>query len=222
MADAPAHEITVASGDNGNSGAEQAGEASAEAMDIAEDDEPQEDGNIEVNTSGLDPPGVTGATGSKGGADQVRNSEVVDVPMTNGIKDLETPPASNGYVAVSRPSQPAPPTPPQSNGSLSTGKETTDPLTEGGVPWYLQMFDPKGVSAVEPGWAGRNAVRSLSEDLSEIDDEELTGLGIDVDADTITASPNGGEVTADTIVSAAVKSNKTRAKKKTRSSGRKR
>jgi len=223
MVDAPAHQITVASGNRDDAhGAQQAGGAGAEPMDTVEHDEPREEGNIEVNTSGLEPPDVEASTASKGSRDQGRTGEAADVPMTNGIKDVETPPATNGYVAVSRPNQPAPPTPPQSNGSLSTGKEASDPLAEGGVPWYLKMFEPKGVSAVEPEWTGRNAVRNLSEDLSEIDDEELTGLGIDVDADTITASPNGGEITADTIVSAAAKSSKTRAKKRTRSSGRKR
>jgi NuA3 HAT complex component NTO1 len=225
MEDAPGQEITVASCDNNDEdGAQQAGEENVDAMDTGEDDEPKAESNIEVNTSGLEP---SVEEESKEEEEHVGNAASEDVPMTNGITDLETPPATNGYVGVQRPNQPAPPTPPQSNGSLSgAGKEAADPLTDGGVPWYLKMFDPQGVSAVEPQWAGRNAVRSLSEDLSEIDDDELTGLGRDVDADTITASPNGGEVTADTIVSAAVKSSnngKSRAKsKRTRTSGRKR
>ncbi|KAK3380192.1 hypothetical protein B0T24DRAFT_185925 [Lasiosphaeria ovina] len=78
-------------------------------------------------------------------------------------------------------------TPPQSNGSF--GRDPTNILAEGGLPWYLQGFALKGTSAVEEQWTGRDAVRSLSEELTDMDDEALKDLEFDVDDDTITASP---------------------------------
>lgn len=105
-----------------------------------------------------------------------------------GIKTAPTPPDTNGYTSVTQSSlQPPPLTPPQSNGSLSHG--TDNVLTEGGIPWYLKPFEVEGTSAVEEQWAGRDAVRSLSEELTDMDEEELNDLEFNVEDSTITASP---------------------------------
>ncbi|KAM7189268.1 peregrin [Rhypophila sp. PSN 637] len=82
-------------------------------------------------------------------------------------------------------------TPPQSNGSFGRNVDNpTNFLSEGGVPWYLKSFQLQGTSAVEEEWTGRQAVRSLSEELTDMDEETLEHLGFDVDdGDTITASP---------------------------------
>lgn len=104
-----------------------------------------------------------------------------------GVKPAPTPPDTNGYMSVTQSSmQPSPLTPPQSNGSLSHG--TDNVLTEGGVPWYLKPFEIEGTSAVEEQWAGRDAVRSLSEELTDMDEEELNDLEFNVEDSTITAS----------------------------------
>lgn len=109
-------------------------------------------------------------------------------PLTNGVKSAPTPPNTNGYEPVAQDSaQPTPLTPPQSNGSL--GRETDNTLTDGGVLWYLRPFDPVGTTAVEEQWAGRDAVRALSEELTDMDDEELNDLEFNVEDSTITASP---------------------------------
>ncbi|KAI8626940.1 hypothetical protein F5Y19DRAFT_445173 [Xylariaceae sp. FL1651] len=105
----------------------------------------------------------------------------------NGVQPVNTPPATNGYVSAPPASQPAPPTPPQSNGSL--GRQLTDALTDGGVLWYLQEFELEGTSAIQEQWNERNAVRSVSEELTEIDDDELKGLGVEINEESITASP---------------------------------
>lgn len=106
----------------------------------------------------------------------------------DGVKAAPTPPDTNGYTSVTQSSlQPPPLTPPQSNGSLSHG--TDNVLTEGGVPWYLKPFEVEGTSAVEEQWAGRDAVRSLSEELTDMDEEELNDLEFNVEDSTITASP---------------------------------
>ena len=111
-----------------------------------------------------------------------------DKGLPSLVKSAPTPPDTNGYVPVSQHSQqPTPLTPPQSNGSLGRGADNT--LTEGGVPWYLRNFEPEGTTAIEEQWAGRDAVRSLSEELTDMDEEELNDLEFNVEDSTITASP---------------------------------
>lgn len=61
-------------------------------------------------------------------------------------------------------------TPPRSE------KNLLNPLHNGGVPWYLEPFDIHGTTVYEPIWAGREVLKAMSEDLSELDDDELDGL----------------------------------------------
>lgn len=113
-------------------------------------------------------------------------------PLLNGVTSAPTPPNTNGYVPVvaQNTTQLTPLTPPQSNGSLGQGTTTTDStLTEGGILWYLRPFEPVGTTAIEEQWAGRDAVRSLSEELTDMDEEELNDLEFNVEDSTITASP---------------------------------
>ncbi|EJT81699.1 bromodomain containing 1 [Gaeumannomyces tritici R3-111a-1] len=111
-----------------------------------------------------------------------------DMVMANGtVKPSDTPPADGDYMPMAQPAHTGPLTPPQSNGGLGGG--ATDVLTDGGLPWYLKGFSVEGTSAAEEQWPGRDAVRSLSEDLTDMDDEELNGLEFDVEDSTITASP---------------------------------
>ncbi|KAI1176002.1 hypothetical protein F4777DRAFT_548130 [Nemania sp. FL0916] len=149
------------------------------------------DGNIEVDTSAIETD--MQMENAQTGVDtaSVPNSEVVETkPNASGASDahsVSTPPATNGYISAPTTSQPAPPTPPQSNGSL--GRQPVDALTDGGVLWYLQEFELQGTSAAEEQCDGRNADRSLSEELTEIDDDELKGLGVEINEESITASP---------------------------------
>ncbi|KAF1365917.1 hypothetical protein EJ07DRAFT_150392 [Lizonia empirigonia] len=61
-------------------------------------------------------------------------------------------------------------TPPRSE------KNLLDPIHNGGVPWYLKAFDIHGTTVHEPIWEGPQVLRDMSEDLSELDDDELDGL----------------------------------------------
>ena len=61
-------------------------------------------------------------------------------------------------------------TPPLSSGGHS------QPLSQGGIPWYMECFDPVGTTVEEERWKGRELVRGMSEDLSDMDEEELSGL----------------------------------------------
>ncbi|KAF5020036.1 hypothetical protein F66182_7941 [Fusarium sp. NRRL 66182] len=135
-----------------------------DAMDTTSDG-----GNIEVSTN-ID---VDTSSLNMEAAEETQES------LPNTVQSSDTPPDADGYVSKPQPAQSGPPTPPQSNGSL--GLEPADPLTDGGILWYLKGHDPKGTSVLGDHWAGRDAVRMLSEDLTDLDDEELKGLGMDVD-----------------------------------------
>ncbi len=157
-------------------------------VDVVEDGG---DVSIEVNTSALGQTAtVNGVMSSNASVADAEKEDVgggADAPLTNGIKTTDTPPADGGYVPVAQPMQPSPLTPPQCNGSVGHGPP--DALNDGGIPWYLKGFHLKGTSASEETLSGREAVRSLSEDLTDMDDEELNGLEFDVEDSTITASP---------------------------------
>ncbi|KAI1752941.1 hypothetical protein F4782DRAFT_499185 [Xylaria castorea] len=156
----------------------------------ADNQAPSTDGNIEVDTSAIGTDvKVEGAQVTTDNVSAPNTEETGTKPDGSGKSDaqsLNTPPATNGYVSVPPNSQPAPPTPPQSNGSL--GRQPMDALIDGGVLWYLQEFELQGTSAAQEQWNGRNVVRSLSEELTEIDDDELKGLGVEIN-ESITASP---------------------------------
>ncbi|KAH8815886.1 hypothetical protein F5884DRAFT_774113 [Xylogone sp. PMI_703] len=101
--------------------------------------------------------------------------------QSNGIESTNTPPDTNGYSAPENPARPGPPTPPISNGDTGTSTDPSDVLTSGGIPWFLKDFQPEGTTLVESQWIGREVVSRLSEELSDMDDDELKGLGIDVE-----------------------------------------
>ncbi|OQE39852.1 hypothetical protein PENCOP_c006G03000 [Penicillium coprophilum] len=50
------------------------------------------------------------------------------------------------------------------------------PLAMGGIQWYMQPFDPVGTTVHEERWTGRDVMRGMSEELSELDEDELEGL----------------------------------------------
>ncbi|KAI0166263.1 hypothetical protein GGR57DRAFT_446000 [Xylariaceae sp. FL1272] len=165
-------------------------------MDVESVEAPT-DGNIEVDTSNLETGDAKGTTTPAAAAAEAQTNTVEtkpDVSSASSMESVNTPPATNGYVSAPPTTQVAPPTPPQSNGSLG-GRPPTDALTDGGVLWYLQEFELEGTSAVQEQWNGRDAVRSLSEELTEIDDDELKGLSVEVN-ESITASPGDGAVPA--------------------------
>ncbi|CAK7206006.1 hypothetical protein SEUCBS139899_008789 [Sporothrix eucalyptigena] len=117
------------------------------------------------------------------------------------------------------------------SGPSSSGRPTVDTLHDGGVLWYLNGFYLEGTTAVEEQWSsGRDAVRLLSEDLTDMDDEELNGLGFDVEDNTITAktaaaaaaAPKSQNLTVTTPKRRAVGGATTPHRKSVRSSARRR
>lgn len=118
-----------------------------------------------------------------------------------------TPPASNnGYASLNttmvngerdqilRRSQHADAQPPSPPLSLRDQAHVTEPATAaakaqaadseslaygpGGVPWYIEPFDPVGTTIFEERWTGKDVLRDLSEELSDMDDDELVELGV--------------------------------------------
>ncbi|OHF02709.1 PHD-finger domain-containing protein [Colletotrichum orchidophilum] len=213
MVDAATEQITVAN-DESVRVAGATADAAADEMDVDAEGEDDDEGNIEVNTSTLNKSSDVHSSNSSVAGHEGNGKAAIKTEgsLVSTMQPADTPPETNGYVSASRPTQPAPPTPPQSNGSL--GNESTDPLSEGGVPWYFSDFKPKGTTIVEEQWTGREALRSLSEDLTDMDEQELEGLAFDVEDSTITASPTVNDEVADTIVSKA-KSNNSKVRKRT-------
>ncbi|KAF3769618.1 hypothetical protein M406DRAFT_11121, partial [Cryphonectria parasitica EP155] len=173
MVDAPAEtHITVADAQLGS----EAGGEEADKMDVDELSIEVKDENAGESNGGT-------AENATAGEDIPHEPEG---RLPNGVKSAPTPPEMNGYTHISQDSHPTPLTPPQSNGSLGRGMDNT--LTEGGISWYLRPFDPEGTTAIQEQWAGREALRSLSEELTDMDEEELNDLEFNVEDSTITAS----------------------------------
>ncbi|ROW12221.1 hypothetical protein VMCG_00571 [Cytospora schulzeri] len=179
--------ITVGGAADGQAD-DEAGEQAADKMDVDEQSiEVKEEESAQANSNG----GIDIAVASVDDAAQGTDNK----PLPSLVKSAPTPPDMNGDMPVSQNSrQPAPLTPPGSNGSL--GRATENALTEGGIPWYLKNFEPDGTTAIEEQWAGRAAVRSLSEELTDMDEEELNDLEFNVEDSTITASPVDAPPTA--------------------------
>lgn len=97
-----------------------------------------------------------------------------------------------------------PPTPPMSMGG------EPQPLSNGGVPWYMDTFDPDGTTIQEERWTGRDLVRGMSEELSDMGDEELSGL---VDVET-SENVRGGKEEEATEPDAAAEAAKAEARRK--------
>jgi NuA3 HAT complex component NTO1 len=64
----------------------------------------------------------------------------------------------------------APLTPPRSE------KDLLAPLAYGGTPWYMEPFDIEGTTIHEEKWTGRDILREMSEQLSEMEDDALDDL----------------------------------------------
>ncbi|KAM0716925.1 hypothetical protein Q7P37_006777 [Cladosporium fusiforme] len=62
-----------------------------------------------------------------------------------------------------------------------------DVFANGGVAWYLKPFDPMGTTVHEERYTGREVMRDMSEELSDMDEDTLMGLemsGLDDSAGT--------------------------------------
>ena len=187
--------------------------ANEDAMDT---DDPMS-GNIEVNTSGL---GIVNG----GAAVDVEMTDDADLTaqLTKRVEDSQTPPNSNGYgPSPKRGNHRGPPTPPQSNGSF--GKDA-DPLADGGILWFFKPCEPEGLTILEESEPPETSSRMLSEDLTDLDDDELKALGAEVDANLSAAAAEDSEMTVEVATAATPRSKAkaTASVKKRRTSARRR
>jgi len=159
-------------------------------LDVHDEDAPGE----EIDEKELCPSlSITGdgasSVANDGDADMDGIDQIKTNYPSNAIKSSDTPPDTNGYQTALEHHQPPPPTPPVSNGGANSTIEqehtAVDPasfLTDGGKPWYLKNnFEIDGAAVREVQWTGREVVRSMSEELSEMDDDELKGMGEEMD-----------------------------------------
>lgn len=124
-------------------------------------------------------------------------SEAANAPPTTTIAPTtETEKPESGEVkkdtdSISLQPQRDPLTPP-----LSFQGDQQLPLAQGGIQWYMEPFDPVGTTIHEERWTGRDVMRGMSEELSELDDEELEGLMDGEDLEGETAAVSNGVPTA--------------------------
>jgi NuA3 HAT complex component NTO1 len=67
----------------------------------------------------------------------------------------------------------------QTNGQPLTppgSEKNLNSLGNGGIPWYFEPFDIHGTTVYEERYTGREVLRDMSEELSELDDDILDGL----------------------------------------------
>jgi NuA3 HAT complex component NTO1 len=99
---------------------------------------------------------------------------------SNGMPGL--PALSNSGSTIPSTTHPDPPTP---HGDKDAA--------EGGVPWYLEGFEPVGTTVQDEAWPGREALRGISEELSELDDDALNDLVVSQQRERSVAAGSGGE-----------------------------
>ena len=114
---------------------------------------------------------------------QLTPNSTAAAPLTNGVLPPPGDAAGPAADAPAAPSPAKPPTPP-----LSAPDEAGTAISAGGVPWYMEPFDPRGTTVYEERWTGREVARGMSEELSDMDEDELSGL---VDADVALATAAG-------------------------------
>lgn len=69
------------------------------------------------------------------------------------------------------------------------------PLKYGGIPWYAQPFDPDGTTLYDERWTGREVLRHMSEELSDMDEEDVRALQDEEMADAALPMPSGEPAT---------------------------
>jgi NuA3 HAT complex component NTO1 len=116
---------------------------------------------------------ITAPSSDRAGDEPIDVSEIAVEDTISGMNrknnDINVS-QSNGHVVVAPTRGPL--TPPLS----SQGDQQQGPLAQGGIQWYMQPFDPIGTTIHEERWTGRDVMRCMSEELSELDDEELEDL----------------------------------------------
>lgn len=97
-----------------------------------------------------------------------------------------------------------------SNQALS---DSHDVFAQGGVPWYLEPFDPVGTTIHDERYTGRAVLRDMSEELSDMDEDTLTELQANGVEATPKATQTNGTSSGATNSPATVKKSNVKKKK---------
>ncbi|KAL3462345.1 hypothetical protein BJX64DRAFT_141500 [Aspergillus heterothallicus] len=119
--------------------------------------------------------GFDSATSPTARAPDVAQRDVT-AETTENIEETKTP-VPDQKTEVTK----VPPSPPILQG------DQQNPLSQGGIQWYMQPFDPNGTTIHEERWTGREVMRGLSEELSELDEDELKDLVADDELESAAA-----------------------------------
>jgi NuA3 HAT complex component NTO1 len=163
-----------------------------------------EDGDVDM----LDAPGTNDEKASHPETEpnSLGSTEKPEVFKQHGLRpeadpvSVDTPPAStngfkyeqhvNGDTFPVQAPPVEPPTPP-----MSLAGHAQNPPCEGGIPWYVAPFDPEGLTIFEERWTGPEILRDMSEELSEMDEDELQELNPQAG----NSGPEDSEPAADTV-----------------------
>lgn len=102
-----------------------------------------------------------------------------------------TAPALSASGSTNPSTHPHDPLTPLNHASGDHHEDAAVPLEQGGIPWYLEAFEPRGTTIHKELWGGREVMRAMSEDLSEIDDEALEEMMDDEHIDVEGKQVNG-------------------------------
>ncbi|KAL4905207.1 hypothetical protein BDW74DRAFT_20381 [Aspergillus multicolor] len=118
-------------------------------------------------------------------AEAVVTDASADVPVTNTtstaqpvdeIQAADASEATDKPEETTRTTQPVNQVPPVPLSPPVLESDQHHSLAQGGIQWYMQPFDPVGTTIHDERWTGREVMRGLSEELSELDEEELNDL----------------------------------------------
>lgn len=104
--------------------------------------------------------------------------------------------------------------PSTANGNGNGHNGESDPFTNGGVAWYLAPFDPMGTTVHEERYTGREVMRDMSEELSDMDEDTLMGLELSGLDESVGTGSNGSAAAGATAGGDGEKTNATSAAKK--------
>lgn len=129
-------------------------------------------------------------------------------PSVEGQGTTEEAVAVNGETKDVPSTEPAVPQKRPLTPPLASQDDPSLPLAAGGIQWYLEPFDPIGTTIHEERWTGRDVMRGMSEELSELDEDEMKDL-VDLDEMPPEGSADGASTDA-TNAKPAAKVHKTR------------
>lgn len=141
------------------------------------------------------------------GTTNIPQNDEVRAPVNGDVKQHAN--ASSQFTKKAPEPQEGPPTPP-----LSSQEDQQHPLAQGGIQWYMEPFDPLGTTIYEERWTGRDVMRGMSEELSELDEDELMDL-VDDGLEGKTQKSSGAAEDADGSGEEPVKVHQTRRRLRT-------